>query len=288
MKRSATEWLARCAVYASLLFFGLIYLIPLWVMLVTSLKSLDEIYAGASLVAWPQVLTFEPWSKSLFEACIGLKCEGITPFYRNTVIIVIPSVVISGLLGALCGYALTQWRFKGSEAIFGLMLFGCFLPYQAILIPLAQALRGMGVTEPLLALIIIHSVYGIPFTTLFFRNYYISFPNDPVKAAMIDGAGFFRIFWRIVLPASLPIITVVVIFQFTEIWNEYLFGVSFASGDDAPITVALANIVNVTTGRKQYNLDMASALLAALPTLIVYMLAGRYFVRGLTAGAVKG
>lgn len=278
---------SRAIVYAALILLTAIYLMPLVVMLLTSVKELDEIYAG-SLLSLPKNLTLEPWRKAWSTACVGLNCGGIRPFYLNTIAIVVPAVAIATSLGALTGYILTKWRFRGSEVLFGLLLFGVFMPFQAVVIPLAQTIRTLGISSPIAALILIHSVYGIPFTTLFFRNYFISFPDELIKAAMIDGAGFFRIFWKIVLPASVPIVVVVVIFLFTDLWNEYLLGVSFAAGDRAPITVALNNIVNVTTGRKQYNLDMASALLAAMPTLLVYIVAGKYFLRGLTAGAVKG
>jgi glucose/mannose transport system permease protein len=186
------------------------------------------------------------------------------------------------------GYTLTKWRFKGANGLFGLMLFGCFLPLQAVLLPIARTLGVLHLAGSLYGLILVHSVYGIAFTTLFFRNYFVSLPDELTKAALVDGAGFFRIFWSIMLPASIPIIVVSCIWQFTQIWNDFLFGVSFTAGRNAPITVALNNIVNVTMGRKQYNVDMASAMIAGLPTLLVYIVAGRYFVRGLTAGAVKG
>jgi glucose/mannose transport system permease protein len=157
-----------------------------------------------------------------------------------------------------------------------------------VLLPMSQVLGSLGLASSTTGLVLVHVVYGLCFTTLFFRNYYVSIPDELVKAATIDGAGFFTIFWRIILPISTPIIVVSVIWQFTQIWNDFLFGASFASGDNAPMTVALNNIVNTTTGVKQYNVDMAAALLTGLPTLLVYVLAGKYFVRGLTAGSVKG
>lgn len=201
---------------------------------------------------------------------------------------VVPAVALSTGFGALNGYVLTKWRFKGSNLVLGMMLFGCFLPFQAVILPMAQVLGKLGLSGSIPGLILVHTVYGICFTSLFFRNYFVTIPDELTKAAQIDGAGFFRIFVSIMLPAALPIIVVSCIWQFTQIWNDFLFGVSFTSGGDTPITVALNNIVNVTTGRKQYNVDMASAMIAAIPTLLVYVIAGRYFVRGLTAGAVKG
>ncbi|MGH6928430.1 MAG: carbohydrate ABC transporter permease, partial [Dongiaceae bacterium] len=172
--------------------------------------------------------------------------------------------------------------------VFGLMLFGCFIPFQVVLVPMAQVLGKLGIANSTAGLVLVHVVYGLGFTTLFFRNYYEAFPNELIRAAMIDGAGFFRIFWRILLPSSGPIIVVTVIFQFTNIWNDFLFGASFAAGGSAPMTVALNNLVSSSTGVKEYNVHMAAAMLAALPTLLVYVVAGRFFVRGLMAGAVKG
>ena len=201
---------------------------------------------------------------------------------------VIPAVALSTLIGALNGYALTKWKFKGADLIFTLMLFGCFIPFQIVLVPMARTLGVLGLAASVPGLVLVHVVYGLCFTTLFFRNYYAAFPTELVKAATIDGAGFWRIFWRIMLPNSAPIAVVTVIWQFTNVWNDFLFGASFAAGSAAPITVALNNIVNTSTGVKEYNVDMASAMMTALPTLLVYVLAGRYFVRGLMAGAVKG
>ena len=222
------------------------------------------------------------------EACVGVECTGIKIYFWNSVKMAIPAVLISTFLGAINGYALTKWRFKGANIVFALLLFGCFIPFQVVLLPMSQVLGKLGLASSTPGLVLVHVVYGLCFTTLFFRNYYVSIPDELVKAATIDGAGFFTIFWRIILPISTPIIVVSVIWQFTQIWNDFLFGASFASGDNAPMTVALNNIVNTTTGVKQYNVDMAAALLTGLPTLLVYVLAGKYFVRGLTAGSVKG
>ncbi|NTT84258.1 carbohydrate ABC transporter permease [Tabrizicola fusiformis] len=279
--------LGRLFIYGSLGALAIFYLMPLWVMIVTSLKSLDEIYAG-SFIGLPKVVTFEAWAKAWGTACIGTRCEGLRPYFINSISMVIPAVILSSGIGAINGYVLTKWRFKGSNVVFGMLLFGCFLPFQAVLLPMAQVLGWLGLSGSVAGLIMVHTVYGIAFTTLFFRNYFITIPDELTKAAQIDGAGFFRIFFSIMLPAALPIIVVSCIWQFTQIWNDFLFGVSFTAGEGTPITVALNNIVNVTMGRKQYNVDMASAMIAAIPTLVVYVVAGRYFVRGLTAGAVKG
>ncbi len=278
---------ARWGLYLILLLFAVWYLLPLVVMVSTSFKSLDEIRTG-SLLSLPRDISTDAWSYAWTNACIGADCRGMAPYFLNSVIIVVPAVIISTLFGALNGYALTKWRFRGANLVFAMILFGSFLPSQVILLPMAQTLGFLGLAGTAGGLILVHVVYGLAFTTLFFRNYYVSIPDDLVKAATIDGAGFFQIFTKIMLPLSLPIMVVTIIWQFTQIWNDFLFGASFAAGGAQPVTVALNNLVNTTTGVKQYNVDMAAAMIAGLPTLVVYALAGKYFIRGLTAGSVKG
>ncbi|WP_374632301.1 carbohydrate ABC transporter permease [Paracoccus sp. (in: a-proteobacteria)] len=282
-----SRMIGRIVIYASLAGLAGFYLMPLWVMITTSLKSLDEIYGG-SFIGLPEAVTFDAWGKAWSQACIGTACTGLKPYFINSLIMVVPAVLLSTGIGALNGYVLTKWRFRGSNLVFGLILFGCFLPFQAVILPMAQVLGKLGLSGSIPGLVLVHTVYGICFTTLFFRNYFVTIPDELTKAAQIDGAGFLRIFFSIMLPAALPIMVVSCIWQFTQIWNDFLFGVSFTAGDSSPVTVALNNVVNVTMGRKQYNVDMAAAMIAALPTLVVYVVAGRYFVRGLTAGAVKG
>lgn len=279
----ALRWL----LFAVLALFALFYLMPLFVMLTTSLKSLDEIRTG-SLVALPQSVTFEAWRTAWSSACSGIQCEGLRPYFWNSVALTVPAVAVSTLIGAVNGYIIAQWRFRGANLIFSLMLFGCFIPFQVVLLPMARTLGFIGVAGTIPGLILVHVIYGIGFTTLFFRNYYVTIPVELVKAAKVDGAGFFRIFWSIFMPLSLPILMVTVIWQFTQIWNDFLFGVSFSQAGTQPVTVALNNIVNSTTGVKEYNVNMAAAIIAAFPTLFVYAVAGKYFIRGLTAGSVKG
>ena len=279
----ALRWL----LYVLLLVFAVYYLLPLFVMITTSLKSLEEIRTG-SLVALPREVTFDAWKTAWSGACTGIQCEGLKPFFWNSVTLAVPAVLLSTLIGALNGYVVAQWKFKGANLIFSLMLFGCFIPFQVVLLPMARVLGMMGMAGTIPGLIFVHVIYGVGFTTLFFRNYYVTIPSELVKAAKVDGANFFRIFWSIFLPLSLPIIVVTVIWQFTQIWNDFLFGVSFSQAGTQPVTVALNNIVNSTTGVKEYNVDMAAAIIAALPTLFVYVVAGKYFIRGLTAGSVKG
>lgn len=278
---------SRAVIYGVLLLFAVLYLLPLFVMLTTSFKSLDEI-RGGNILALPAAPTADAWFRAWGSACIGVTCEGIKGYFWNSIRMVVPAVLISTVLGALNGYVLTKWRFPGHKIVFGLMLFACFIPFQAVLIPMARVLGTLGLSNSTTGLVLVHVVYGIGFTTLFFRNYYDAFPTELIHSAQMDGAGFFTIFRRILLPSSAPIAVVTIIYQFTNIWNDFLFGVSFSSGGAAPMTVALNNLVASSTGVKEYNVDMAAAMIAALPTLVVYVVAGRYFMRGLMAGAVKG
>ena len=277
----------RAFIYALLLVFAVYYLLPLYVMLVNSVKPLAEIQQGRML-ALPLEFTLAPWGSAWSTAQIGVQPTGLKPYFANSLMMVIPAVIISTFLGALNGYILTKWRFRGDTVIFALMLLACFIPFQIVLIPSARLLGLLGLAGTTSGLVLIHVVYGLGFTTLFFRNYYEAFPTELIRAAMIDGAGFWQIFRRILLPSSGPIIIVTVIWQFTNIWNDFLFGASFSDADSMPMTVALNNLVNSSTGVKEYNVHFAGAILAALPTLIVYIVSGRYFVRGLMAGSVKG
>lgn len=283
MKRFVLRWL----LYLLLCTFALYYMMPLFVMITTSLKNLEEIRTG-SLMSLPREITLAAWSTAWSSACTGIQCEGLRPYFWNSVSLAVPAVFISTIIGAINGYVVAQWRFKLSNILFALMLFGCFIPFQVVLLPMARVLGMTGLAGSISGLIFVHVIYGIGFTTLFFRNYYVTIPVELVKAAKVDGASFWRIFFSIFLPLSLPIIVVTVIWQFTQIWNDFLFGVSFSQAGTQPITVALNNIVNSTTGVKEYNVDMAAAIIAALPTLLVYIVAGKYFIRGLTAGSVKG
>lgn len=279
--------IGRYAIYACLMIFAFLYLMPLYVMITTSLKDIEEIRQG-NLLALPVAPTLYAWAKAWGSACTGSECEGLAPFFFNSIRIVVPAVLISTLIGALNGYILAKWRFRGSEFLFGALLFGCFIPFQVILLPMARLLATFGLANTVTGLVLVHVIYGIAFTTLFFRNFYVSVPTELVKAAQLDGANFSQIFRYIFLPISLPIFTVTIIWQFTQIWNDFLFGVVYSGQGTQPITVALNNLVNTSVGGKEYNVDMAAALIAAFPTLVVYVLAGKYFVRGLTAGAVKG
>jgi glucose/mannose transport system permease protein len=282
-----SERLGRVIIYSLLLFAAWIYLAPFVVMMLTSIKTLADI-RGGTLLSLPQEVTFEAWTKAWGQACTGVKCEGVHGYFWNSFQMVIPAVLLSTMLGAINGYVISKWRFRGSNFFFAALLFGCFIPFQVVLLPMAQTLGLVNMANTTAGLVFVHVVYGNAFTTLFFRNFYVSIPDELISAAKLDGAGFFQIFWRIILPVSTPIFVVTLIWQFTQIWNDFLFGVVFSADDTRPITVALNNLVNTSTGVKEYNVDMAAAVIAALPTLVVYVLAGKYFVRGLTAGAVKG
>lgn len=279
--------LTRIVLYAVLLLFAAFYLLPLFVMLTTSVKPLEEIQQG-SLIGLPSSITFAPWAAAWGSTCIATQCEGLAPYFWNSLRMSVPAVLISTLLGAFNGYVLTKWRFPGDTVVFALILFGSFIPFQAVLLPMARTLGALGWSNTVQGLVLVHVVYGLSFTTLFFRNFYIGVPDELVRAAKIDGAGFFTTFFRILLPLSVPIVMVTIIWQFTQIWNDFLFGASFTYAGNVPVTVALNNVVNASTGAFEYNVNMAATVIAALPTLLVYVLAGRYFLRGLTAGAVKG
>lgn len=282
-----TGRVARFFLYLVLILFALFYLLPFGVMLVNSVKPLAEI-TGGNMLSLPDVWTLEPWFKAWSSAQIGVEATGLSPYFWNSIKMVVPAVAISTILGALNGYVLTKWRFKYDTLIFGMMLFACFIPFQIVLIPMARILGLTGLAGSTPGLVLVHVVFGLGFTTLYFKNYYQVFPTELIRAAQIDGAGFFRIFQRILLPSSGPIIVVSVIWQFTNIWNDFLFGASFADLDSQPMTVALNNLVQSSHGVKEYNVHFAGAVFAALPTLLVYIVAGRYFVRGLMAGSVKG
>ena len=277
----------RLALWTVLLLFAAFFLLPLYVMVATSLKDMEQVRNG-HLLSLPTDPTLASWAKAWGSACTGIDCGGLRPFFLNSVAMVVPAVLVSTAIGSVNGYVLSKWKFRGSETLFALLLFGVFMPMQVVLLPMSQVLGWLGIASSIWGLILVHVIAGLPSTTLFFRNYYVGEPDELVKAATIDGAGFWQIFWRIVLPLSTPILMVTLIWQFTNIWNDFLYGVVFSGADSKPVTVGLNNLANTSSSVKEYNVDMAAAMIAGLPTLIVYAIAGKYFVRGLTAGAVKG
>jgi len=274
-------------IYGTLLFVSLYYILPLWVMVMTSLKGMPEIRLG-NVFGPPVEITFQPWVKAWAEACTGLNCDGLSRGFWNSVQILVPSVILSIAVASVNGYALVNWRFKGSEVFFTILIFGSFIPYQVMLYPIVIILREMGIYGTLWGLVLVHTIFGMPILTLLFRNYFSSIPEELFKAARVDGAGFWGIYFRIMLPMSLPIFVVAVILQVTGIWNDFLFGVVYTKPDLYPMTVQLNNIVNSVQGVKVYNVNMAATILTGLVPLVVYFVSGKLFVRGIAAGAVKG
>lgn len=267
----------RVLIYAALIALSVLFLIPVYMVLVTSFKSLDQV-SLSTMWEFPTAFTLDSFRDAL---------EKLAPNLGVSLFLVVPGTAISAILGSLNGYVLSKWRFRGANILFPLMLFGMFIPYQAILIPLVQFLRSIGMYGNVYGLILVHVVYGIPITTLIFRNYYAEVPTEMIEAGKIDGAGFFQLYWNILLPISVPGFVVVIIWQFTQLWNEFLFAVSITTNpDQQPVTVALVNLAGSQV--VEWNVQMAGAFLAALPTLLVYILLGRYFIRGLLAGSIKG
>ena len=277
---------SRVFIYGLLILFAIIYSIPLIVVILNSFRELEEI-AQNGLIAWPRSFRLDAWPSAWSSYCIGGNCNGMQRYFWNSVTMAVPATIISTAIGVVNGYILSKWRFPGSEIIFTCMLLGVFMPGQISLLPWAYLLGQIGLSNSVYGLILVHCVQGISFTTLFCRNYYASIPDDLIKAARIDGAGFWRIFRRIVLPLSPPILIVTVIWQFTGIWNEYLFGVVLNSGSKQPITAALVALSAGGTNVRDYDVMSAAVLIGALPPLLVYFFGGKYFVRGLTQGAIK-
>jgi glucose/mannose transport system permease protein len=273
--------------YGTLFVAATYYLLPLYVMIVTSLKGMPEIRLG-NIFAPPLEITFEPWVKAWATACTGLNCDGLSRGFWNSVRITVPSTIFSIAVASVNGYALANWRFKGADFFFAILIVGAFIPYQVMIYPIVIVLREIGIYGTLSGLILVHCIFGMPILTLLFRNYFASLPVELFKAARIDGAGFWQIFLRIMLPMSLPIFVVAMILQITGIWNDFLFGVVFTRPEYYPMTVQLNNIVNSVQGVKEYNVNMAATILTGLVPLIVYFVSGRLFVRGIAAGAVKG
>ncbi|OWJ61238.1 carbohydrate ABC transporter permease [Paraburkholderia caledonica] len=278
---------ARVGVYLFLLSAALFFLLPLYVMLVTSFKPMSEIRLG-NLLGLPAHFTLHAWSAAWESACTGLDCNGIQVGFWNSVRIVVPSTVFSIAIGAVNGYALSFWRPRGAGVLFGVLLMGAFIPVQVMVYPLVRVLASVHLFSSLPGIVVIHTIFGMPVMTLLFRNYYASIPQELFKAARIDGGGFWRIFVQLMLPMSTPIIVVAVIMQVTGIWNDFILGLVFAGTKNLPMTVQLNNIINTTTGERLYNVNMAATILASLVPLAVYFISGRWFVRGIASGAVKG
>ena len=278
---------ARIGVYAFLFGAALFFLLPLYVMLVTSVKPMEQI-RSSNIFALPVEITLAPWRAAWSTACTGLDCDGIGKGFWNSVAIVVPSTVLPILLGALNGYALSFWRPRGAGVLFAILMCGAFIPLQVMIYPLVRVLAALGMFGSLPGIVLVHTVFAMPVLTLLFRNYYAGLPVELFQAARIDGGGFWRIFVQVMLPLSLPIVMVAAIMQVTGVWNDYILGLVFAGREHQPMTVQLNNVINTTTGTRLYNVNMAATILTSLVPLAVYFLSGRWFVRGIAAGAVKG
>ena len=284
--RDTTFTPSRILIYLAVSLIAAAYLVPLLVVVLNSLRTNQEI-AQTSMIGWPKQWAWNNYLVAWSDFCVAQTCAGIRPYMLNSALITVPATIVSTLLGSIAGYAVSLWRFRGDRWIYGVVALGIFLPQQMRLLPWTIVLRDLGLINTLTGLVMIHTIQGLSFTTLFCRNYYIAIPHELIRAARIDGAGFYRIFWRIVLPLSPPILIVTVIWQFTHIWNEFLYGVTFTTGQQQPVTAALIALSASVADIPQYGVQSAAVMIAALPTLLVYLFGGRYFVRGLTAGAVK-
>jgi glucose/mannose transport system permease protein len=273
--------------YVFLIMASAFFVLPFYVMLVTSFKSMDEVRLG-EVFSPPQVWTIAPWIKAWATACTGLECDGISVGFWNSVRILIPSAICSILVGAITGYALSFWRARHANLLFAVLLFGAFVPYQIFLYPLVRAYSLLHMNSTMFALVFSHVLFGLPVMTLVFRNFYSSLPQEIFKAARVDGGGFFQIFIYLILPMSAPMLVVASILQVTGIWNDYVLGLVFGGLQNRPMTVQLINIVAPSGAEIEYNVSMAATILTAIVPLVIYMVSGRWFVRGIAAGAVKG
>jgi glucose/mannose transport system permease protein len=287
MKRRARMGWGRIGLYAFLFTAALFFLLPLYVMLVTSVKPMEEIRLG-NIFALPVRLTFAPWLDAWRAACTGADCGGIRAGFWNSVRIAVPATIVPILLGALNGYALSFWKPRGASLLFGVLMLGAFIPLQVMIYPLVRIEGSLGLFGSLAGIVLVHIVFSMPVMTLLFRNYYAGVPHELFQAARIDGGGFWRIFVQLMLPMSLPMIGVAAIMQLTGVWNDYLLGLVFAGRDNLPMTVQLNNVINTTTGTRLYNVNMAATILTSLVPLALYFISGRWFVRGIAAGALKG
>ena len=287
LKRRSRFTPARLGVYAFLLTSALFFLLPLYVMLVTSVKPMTEIRLG-NILSLPVHFTLDAWRVAWQSACTGLDCQGIQVGFWNSVRIVVPSTVLSILVGAVNGYALSYWKPRGAATLFAILLVGEFIPVQVMVYPLVRVLATVHLFSSLPGIVLIHTIFGMPVMTLLFRNYYAALPHELFQAARVDGGGFWRIFLQLMVPMSTPIIVVAVIMQVTGIWNDFILGLVFAGSKNLPMTVQLNNIINTTTGERLYNVNMAATILTSMVPLVIYFVSGRWFVRGIASGAVKG
>lgn len=271
-------FLAMCAAF---------FCVPLYVVVVTSFKEMDQIRLG-QFFSLPSVWTLDAWWEAWDSACSGIRCTGLKVGFFNSLGILFPSLFLSIALSSVTGYALALWNIRWAGAFLFILFMCAFVPFQIIMIPLIIMSATLGVYGSILGIAIVHAVLAMPILTLIFRNYYKGIPQEIMSAAMMDSGRFWKIFGEIILPMSANIMIVVLILQITSIWNDFLIGLTFGGLGTQPMTVILANTVITTTGTANYNVDMASALLTAIPPLFIYFVLGKFFVQGITAGAIKG
>ena len=286
-KRRSPKAVGRIGLYFFLVGAALFFALPLLIMISTSLKTTDEIRTG-SIFLLPRSLDVSAWAKAWSSACIGRSCDGIRGGFWNSIRIMVPSTALSVLLSALNGYALSLWRIRRAGMLLGALMVGAFIPYQVLIYPLVRVSSIMGLYGSVPAVVMVHVLFGLPILTLIFHNFYLSLPEELIKAARVDGAGFFRIFFKIILPMSTNVVIVTLILSVTGVWNDYLLSLVFAGRDNLPMTVELASMVSTRIGVPEYNVNMAATIITALPPLLLYVVSGRSFVSGVTAGAVKG
>lgn len=279
---------ARIGLYAFLTMTAAFFAIPLVIVLLTALKTTDEARM-ASIFLLPQSPSLEAFGRAWSSACIGRDCNGIGGRFWNSVIITVLASSLSIIIASVNGFALALWNLPRAGLVMALLLVGAFVPYQIMIYPLVRMFALGGIHQTLGALVIVHVLFGLPILTLIFRNFYVGLPPELIKAARVDGAGFFQIYLLVIAPLSLNVAIVAGILSVTGVWNDYLLGLIFAGANWQPMTVSVASLAGTSaTGVPEYNVSMAATLLTALPPLLLYVLSGKYFVRGVTAGAVKG
>ena len=268
---------SRLVLWLVLILAFLFYIMPVYLMVINGLKEATHV-SLSTMWSLPGSLSGGGFTEA---------ARKLWPNMQNSFLMVIPATILSSFLGALNGYLLSKWKFPGADVLFIIMLFGFFIPYQTVLLPLVRFLQIVKLYGTIPGLILCHVIYGLPITTLMFRNYFAGVPSELIEAASVDGASMLTIFWKVMLPLSMPAFIVVGIFQFTNIWNDFLFGVTVVPNPSAqPVTIALNNLSGSFS--VDWNVVMAGAVIAALPTALVYIFLGRHFVRGLLAGSVKG
>jgi glucose/mannose transport system permease protein len=271
-------FLSMCAAFVA---------VPLYVVIVTSFKPVEEITLG-HIFALPVSWTITPWYKAWNTMCTGLSCDGIKSGFLTSIEILFPSLVLSIALSSVTGYALALWNVRWAGTFLFVLFICAFVPFQIIMIPLILVIANLGLFGTVWGIAIVHAILTMPLLTLIFRNFYKDIPRELINAAIMDSGSFWLIFRKIILPMSANIMVVVLILMITTVWNDYLVGLTFGGISAEPMTVILANAVITSRGEVIHNVNMAAAIITAIPPLVVYFALGRFFVQGITAGAIKG